>query len=56
MDAHPSGDHPISPALPELRIMGILVQDRTIYGAVILCPLVFNVNEGPSTSAKLEML
>ena len=56
MDAHPSGNHPISPALPELRIMGILVQDRTIYGAVILRPLMLNVNQGPSTPAKPEML
>ena len=56
VDADAPGNHGVPPALPELRIMGILVQDGPVYGAVILRPLVLNVNQGPLAAAEFEML
>ena len=37
-------------------IVGVVVQQRTVHGAVIFRPLVLNMNERPAPAAKLEML
>ena len=56
VDAHPAGDEPVTPAFLKLRVVGILMQDFSINGAVVLRPLILNVNQRPSAPAELEML
>ena len=54
--ADPPGDHQISPALLERGVVGVFMKDRPVRGAVVLCPLVLDVDEGPSPPAKAKML
>lgn len=56
VDAHPTGDKPVTPAFLKLGVVGILVQDAAINGAVILRPLILNVNQRPLTAAEGKML
>ena len=46
----------VTPAFQKLRVVGILMQDCSINGTVILFPLILNVNQRPSTPAELKML
>lgn len=36
--------------------MGVFMKDRPIRGAVVLCPLVLDVDEGPLSAAEYKML
>ena len=62
---HPqgTGKHPypphrqqVSPALPQVLVVGPLVQNVPFHRAVVLLPLVLNVDQGPLPAAELEML
>ena len=56
VDAHPAGDEPVTPAFLKLGVVGILMQDAAVNGAVILRPLMLNVNQCPLPAAEGKML
>lgn len=55
-NTHITGDEEISPAFGKCAVVRVFMQDRAVRRAVILRPLVLDVNERPLAAAELKML
>lgn len=55
-NAHIACDEEISPAFGKCAVVRVFMQDRAVRRAVILRPLVLDVNERPLAAAELEVL
>ena len=55
-NAHIPGDEEVSPALGKSTVVGVFVKDRSVGGAEIFCPLVFDIDKRPLAAAELEVL
>lgn len=55
-NAHIARDEEISPAFGKCAVVRVFMQDRAVRRAVILRPLVLDVNERPLAAAELKML
>ena len=56
VDADPAFDQKVSPAFLILPVMGPLMHQCAVHCAVILLPLIFNVDQCPLPAAKHKML
>lgn len=56
VDGQPSDGQAASAALPELLVVDVFVHELAVHRAVILGPLVFDMDQRPLTAAESEVL
>ena len=55
-DGHTARNEDVAPLFGACAVMGVLVHELTADGQHIFCPLLFNMDQCPLTSAKDKML